>query len=169
MRRRTPSQKVLRHLCAEPDATDGINPRDESRSASRKRSDRKVRQLCGQVAETLTYVLFHAGADPLLGKVQVVSVIPAPNAGRLLVTVGPLPGESPDPGRLLTALERAAGRLRCEVAAAVTRKHAPRLAFRIALPTAQRDVADPCAIKDRLQSESSTVRQRAGTDSNAVR
>ncbi|MDR3632207.1 MAG: ribosome-binding factor A [Isosphaeraceae bacterium] len=134
MRRRIVKQNVLRHLCAEQDATDGVDPRDDQRSTSRKRSDRKQRQLCGQVAETLSYVLSGRDADASLSQIQVFSVVPAPDAGRLLVTVAPLPGERLDPTVVLDALERASGRLRDEVATAVTRKRAPLLAFRVALP-----------------------------------
>jgi len=134
MRRRRPSQKVLRHLCAQVDDQDGIGPRDTPRGLSRRRPDRKLRQLCSQVAETLSYVLPGPDGDEWLSRLQVFSVAPAPHAGRLLVTVGPLPSESLNPGLTLDALERASGRLRTEIAATITRRRAPLLTFRIALP-----------------------------------
>ena len=134
MRRRLPSRKLLRHLCAEPDATDGVDPRYETQGAARKRSDRKLRQLCSQVAETLAYGLSSGGADESLSRVQVLSIAPAPHAGRLLVTVGPLPSERPDPAVVLEALQQAAPALRTTVAAAITRRRAPLLTFRFAIP-----------------------------------
>jgi ribosome-binding factor A len=49
------------------------------------------------------------------------------------VTVGPLPMERLDPAEVLEHLDRASPRLRCEVAAAITRRRAPTLVFRLAL------------------------------------
>jgi ribosome-binding factor A len=68
-------------------------------------------------------------------------VTPAPDASRLLVTVAPLPSfdaDRFDAVDVLYRLNRAAGRLRSEVAASITRKHAPVLTYRLALP-AERD------------------------------
>ena len=61
----------------------------------------------------------------------VLSVVPAPNAGRLLVTIA-LPASAGVP--VEEALQRvlhAAGHLRSEVAAAVSRRKTPELAFRV--------------------------------------
>jgi ribosome-binding factor A len=70
-----------------------------------------------------------------LRSLKVVSVTPAPDASRLLVTVEPVPpAGAADPGLVLARLGRASGWLRSEVAAAVTRKRAPVLTFRLAPP-----------------------------------
>lgn len=131
MARRQPAQRLLRFLCAEVFPDDGVDPRLQSRNGSRKPA-RKARQLCGQVADTLSYALTEQG-DDILGGLQVLDVQPAPDAGRLLVTVAPLPSESFDAGEILSHLDQAAARLRCAVAAAITRRRAPALVFRIAL------------------------------------
>src|SRR4051812_7213335 len=47
---------------------------------------RKTLQLCRQIEHQLSYAL-GCCADPLLGELTVLTVVPAPNAGRLLVTV----------------------------------------------------------------------------------
>lgn len=135
---RKPSRKVLRSLCAEVHPDDGVDPRDESPPGSpRRKVRRKARQLGRQVGETLDSLL-PAASDDLLRGLRVVSVTPAPNAARLLVTVAFVTGSKPcDPARVLERLEAASGRLRCEIAAAITRKRAPVLVYRLALPAAE--------------------------------
>ncbi|HWB08580.1 MAG TPA: hypothetical protein VG826_05125 [Pirellulales bacterium] len=93
--------------------------------------NRKALQLCSQVAETLNYVFSGDCGDDLLRNLQVVNVVPAPNASQLLVTVTPVvpPGKEYDPADINQRLTAAAGRLRFEVASAITRKKTPRLLF----------------------------------------
>jgi ribosome-binding factor A len=93
---------------------------------------RKARQLSRQVAETLDAVLSGESGDDLLRNLRIVSVVPAPDASRLLVTLRILPSlEVSDPNVVLARLEKAAGWLRTEAASAVTRKRAPALVFRV--------------------------------------
>jgi ribosome-binding factor A len=96
------------------------------------KADRKTLQLCRQVAETLGSVLAGQCDDVVLQGLDVVDISPAPDASRLLVMVRPLDPE--EPGRVLERLDRASGRLRSEVAAAITRRKTPVLAFRLAAP-----------------------------------
>lgn len=126
----------MRPLCAEIHEDDGVDPHEFFKKyRDRPRSDRKARQLCGQVAETLGQVLAGQADDVLCGLI-VAAVEPAPDASRLLVTVrAPLPVEGAGPDEVLGRLERASGRLRAEVAAAITRRRTPTLAFRLAGPT----------------------------------
>jgi ribosome-binding factor A len=122
----------LRNLCSEPASDDGVDPRDVIRQSARKRGGRKTRQLCGQVAEAINAALAGACNDDVLRDLGVVAVHPAPDESRLLVTVAPtLPGPF-DPAEALCRLNRAAGRLRAEVAAAIHRKKVPDLVFRVA-------------------------------------
>lgn len=89
---------------------------------------------------TLDEVLAECG-DPELQGLHVANVVPFPDASRLLVTVMPvdgLPGAKIAPVAVLKHLERASGHLRYEVAAAVTRKRAPTLLYRLAEPVAMR-------------------------------
>lgn len=85
-------------------------------------------QLCGQVRDALHGIL--AGcADGVLQQLAVVSVEPAPNTGRLLVTVR---ANGVEPFVASERLGRANGMIRSEVAAVISRRYAPELAFRVA-------------------------------------
>jgi ribosome-binding factor A len=94
-------------------------------------SNRKALQLCSQVADTLNYVFSGECDDELLRNLHVVNVVPAPNGSQLLVTVAPVVplGKEYDAGEVNQRLAAAAGRLRSEVASAITRKKTPRLLF----------------------------------------
>ena len=151
MRYRIPSSKRMRRLCAEPGEEDGLDPRLGMRRGGRggrtRHSggpafgpgsptppvDRKAAQLCRQVAVTLDEVLAEC-RDDVLRDLHVVDVAPFPDASRLLVTVSAVdagaPG-SPGPEAVLEHLRHAGGHLRREVAAAVTRRHAPLLVYRL--------------------------------------
>ena len=107
-----------------------IDPRDERVSARPHRENRKVLQLCRQVADTLAQVLSGECDDDVLRSLQVVTVAPAPDASQLLVIVAPaLADDKLESAEVLQRLAASSGRLRSEVAAAITRKRAPRLAF----------------------------------------
>lgn len=148
MRPKKPLRRVLRSLCAEVHPDDGVDPRERERQrASNSKSGRKARQLGRQVAETLEGALA-CQADACLRGLRIVSVAPAPDASRLLVTVAPIPGcPFNDPAEVLERLERGSGRLRSEVAAAITRKRAPLLVYRLALPSGE-EKSDALAIRN---------------------
>ncbi len=91
-----------------------------------------MRQLCAQVADTLSLVLSGDFGDTVLQSLQVVAVDPAPDASQLVVTVhADLPDETANPAEVLQRLDAVAGKLRYEVARAISRKKAPRLVFRV--------------------------------------
>ena len=90
--------------------------------------DHKTLQLCRQVQRALGFALSES-EDDLLRDLMVVSVEPAPNARRLLVTAASLDGPI-DLVQTLAHLEAARGWLRCEVAASITRRKVPDLMFR---------------------------------------
>ncbi len=130
---RRPSNKRIRTLCAEVSPEDGTDPRDWLKNLHGKKSqDTNAKRLCAQVAEALVLVLA-AEPDERLNGLDVVSVEPAPDVKQLLVTVRSLAGvtESPNAGPILEALAQASGRLRCEVASAITRRRAPLLTYRV--------------------------------------
>ncbi len=128
---RRPSSKRLRTLCAEVAPEDGTDPRDWLKGLHGPKADRrKPRQLCAQVAEALA-MLLAAEADDVLRGLDVVGVGPSPDTTQLLVTVRPLPGSDADPAGVLAALSRSSGRIRSEVAAAITRRRAPLLLYRL--------------------------------------
>ena len=115
----------------EVNADDVADPRVFFRKeGSRDKPRHKARQLCRQVAEVLDSLLSGDSGDELLNDLAVVAVEPAPDAATLLVTVASR-GPAPDPAAILGRLDRASGWLRSEVAAAITRKRAPFLAYRV--------------------------------------
>jgi ribosome-binding factor A len=131
MKSKRTSQKPAQALCSERGPEDGIDPRDLLRQAARKKGGRKTLQLCGQVAEALNYAFAAVCNDDVLRELGVVTVQPAPNEARLLVTVAPtLPGPC-DPTQVLERVQQALGKLRSEVAAAIHRKKVPELTFRV--------------------------------------
>jgi ribosome-binding factor A len=120
-------------LCADLSADDGGDPKLFFRKAGRKKTNRKALQLCGQVADTLSIVLAGECGDATLRDLMIVSVVPAPDSTRLLVTLAFCPSDpGTDVSEALAHLGRAYGKLRSEVAAAIHRKRAPELTFEIA-------------------------------------
>ena len=118
-----PSRNPMRRLCVELTEGDGLDPkkslpgrprRHSGHGASRGRDDRKSLQLCHQISQTLDEV-FADCRDDILRGLSVVAVEPAPDATRLLVTVIPDGGftpDGPDPAAIVDHLTRAAGYLR---------------------------------------------------------
>jgi ribosome-binding factor A len=125
-------EELLAH-CGALNEDDAIPPNElQERHCNARRLNRKARQLCQQVAETLSLVLSGEFDDEQLQSLLVVAVEPAPNAAQLLVTLqtdGPCNREQAE--EISAKLEAVSGRLRCEVAASITRKRAPRLMYRI--------------------------------------
>ena len=123
----------MRTLCAEVDPDDGADPRVFFRKdGDRKPRNHKALQLTRQVAQVLDGLLAGAAGDPILTGLTVIAVDPAPDVATLLVTVARAEGGDPHPPELvLESLGRASGWLRAEVAAAITRKRAPLLVYRV--------------------------------------
>jgi ribosome-binding factor A len=127
---RRPRREDLLPLCSDLGPGDGTDPR-LTRRAGRRGDNRKARQLCDQAARALEAALA-ASLDDVLRDLAVAAVVPAPSSTRLLVTLAPAPSAAPwGAAEVLEHVGRAAGRLRCEVAAAIHRKKAPELAFRL--------------------------------------
>lgn len=142
MRRFPSSKEEGRGLFAEIGMGDERRLHPSSRRRSRRRqsgglglhssvNDRKACQLCRQVAQALDEVLADCG-DDVLRNLRVQSVMPCPDASRLLVTVMSIDDRLEttfDSQTVLDHLQNAAGHLRCEVASAVTRRRAPVLVY----------------------------------------
>ena len=95
------------------------------------RRERKVQQLCREVERTLSCAIAACG-DERLRNLIVISVDPAPDGSRLLVTLCPgLRTLDVDLGTLLERLLDMRGFLRSEIAAAIQRKRTPELTFQI--------------------------------------
>ena len=93
------------------------------------RTDHKDRQICRQVFDALTYALAEVD-DPVIDELVLVSVDPAPDASRVLVTLVPATDDI-DVDDALARIHEIAGELRAEVAAEVNRRRVPELVFRI--------------------------------------
>lgn len=122
----------LRDLCAQPTDDDGTDPRLDRKDLSRNKANRKDLSLCKQVMRSLDLEL--AGWPWAIDAgLWIVGVEPAPDATRLRVHVA---WTDTAFGRIevLTRLESRAPALRTAVAAAITRKRAPRLEFEAAPP-----------------------------------
>lgn len=89
-------------------------------------------QLCRQVFETLSLALAELD-DPMIDELAIASVVPAPGAARMLVTLVPTRDDL-DLEAALARVQEMAEDLREDVAADVTRKRAPELVFRIERP-----------------------------------
>lgn len=126
------ASRSITELCGDPQPDDGVDPRTFFQRGSRKKSDRKARQLCGQIAQTLNYVLSGECNDDDLRNLIVMEVVPAPDASRLLVTVGSCCTDEPlDPAITLQKLQAVNGKLRREIAVAIHRKRTPELLFQV--------------------------------------
>jgi ribosome-binding factor A len=125
------SRNDLLASCSQPGPDDGRDPRLDRREGSGKVPNRKALQLCAQVARTLASV-FAECADDVLRDLVVESVVPAPNASRLLVSVAP--AIAVEAGGVAERLQQARGKLRGEVTAAINRRRMPDLVFHVADP-----------------------------------
>jgi|GEM_PF-713689 len=116
---------------ADPYAIDAPDTWDLAQYASTGgKRDRKAKQICRQVFRTLDLILSGECRDEYLQSLHVISVDPAPDAARLLVTVqSDLPKEQFDRGAILEGLSANRGRFRTEIAAVLNRRKVPNLTF----------------------------------------
>jgi ribosome-binding factor A len=130
MSRRRQKRNEFEDLAADRSPEDGGDPKEFHQKPwnAPKKAGRKAQQLCQQVRDALAGA-FAACGDPAVQAAAVLAVEPAPHTGRLRVLVG----APPDVGRgaVAAGVERAAGHLRTEVAAAISRRHAPELVFEV--------------------------------------
>lgn len=94
--------------------------------------NRKDLQLCRQVFDALTWALAEVD-DPIVDELILASVVPAPSASRVQVTLVPSRDDI-DPDVALERVREHAEELREEVASEVTRRRVPELVFRIGRP-----------------------------------
>jgi ribosome-binding factor A len=100
--------------------------RSGSRHSRDDSDDPRSRQLCRQVQRRLDLALAELD-DPLLQGLWIQSVVQAPGGRALLVEVVVPDVDAVAP--TLARLDAAKGHLRCEVAAAISRKRTPHLQF----------------------------------------
>jgi ribosome-binding factor A len=123
----------LRALCGELQDDDGVDPREFFHSIrKRDNAHRKSKQLCRQVQKTLDLIFSGETRDELLGDLRIVSVTSSQDSSALLVTVvADVPLERFDRTQIEARLAKMSGRLRSEVAGAITRKRTPLLVFHV--------------------------------------
>ncbi len=135
------SRARLRAHCDEFHDDDGVDPREYFRPHRQpSKYDRKTRQLCQQVQQTLDQIFGGELRDELLDSLRVLSVASTASSTLLVTVVADLPPERFDRAQIEARLADLAGWLRSEVAGAITRKRAPLLVFHLlgcggALPT----------------------------------
>ncbi len=112
--------------------------RGASREERKEKPDHKAMQVCRAAQRALSLALAGECDDDVLRSLYVESVLPAPDASRLLVCVVIPRGVNVSIEEVLARLERVHGLMRSAVARSVTRKRAPELSF---LPT--REYAEP--------------------------
>ena len=131
MARRISRRQLLRS-CESIGEEDGSDPKEFFRKPAPHTRGRKVLQLCRQVAEALHWVLGADCKDEVLRSLEIVSVIPAPDSSRLLVTCAiQAIAENVDAETAFLHLHNARGLLRSAMASAIHRKRTPELAFRV--------------------------------------
>jgi ribosome-binding factor A len=129
-------REQLRALCGEFHEDDGVDPRRYFKPDRQRDNDnRKSRQLCRQVQRTLDLVLSGETGNGLLRHLKIVSVLPGNDGSRLLITVSAdVPSADFDRAQIEAQLAMVQGRLRSEVAAAITRRKTPNLMFQVLNP-----------------------------------
>jgi hypothetical protein len=104
----------------------------------RQKPDYKTLALCKQVFRTLSCTLAGECGDPVLQDLTVDAVLPAPNAGHLVVVLRPgSVSNRLTMADILMRLEQVHSMLRARVAEAIVRKRAPELSFQILPSQAQ--------------------------------
>ena len=122
-------------LCGSICADDGQDPREfhETKIDRKKDDEYRHQRLCQQVARTLALVLPESGAEPI-HDLKIDSVVRGRNTSVLRVKIAlPKWVDHDQQTELLELLKSQEGWLRSEVAAAITRKRVPRLAFEFAV------------------------------------
>ena len=126
-------ERALKQICGVINEDDAIDPRHYFYNKRKTKSEfRKAYQLSRQVAETLHLVL--SDGDPLLEDLQILDVVPAPDARRMLVILGMASSEVVSATQIEAIMERLQAhlpRLRSEVARSITRRRTPQLVFEI--------------------------------------
>lgn len=116
--------------CAEIYQDDGVDPRVFFRKKENRSNDRKIRQLCHQVKQTLE--ILWSEVEATMGW-EITEVLPAPHASRLQVTVvteGTHPSEEAL-AALRDAIEENRTLWREALGQTIHRKRVPELVFQV--------------------------------------
>jgi len=109
-----------------------IRPVFEHHHFGSEKPDYKTAALCKQVRRAISLALAGECGDPAIQSLVVNDVLPAPNAGRLLVRIlAPHAHDHTEVIDLLERLEKIQGLLRARIAESIARKRTPELTFDI--------------------------------------
>jgi ribosome-binding factor A len=103
--------------------------RGESRQGGRAKDEHRNVMFCRQVQRALMLAVAGEVSDDVVGQFSVESVVPAPNCGHLLVSLGVPAGIPIPPIEMLERIERIKPILRRAIAQASSRKRVPELSF----------------------------------------
>jgi hypothetical protein len=134
MKKRQNVASEIEALASEIREGDGVDPRDEAKrkrhrapSALPGEGFHQQERLSSQISTAVDFALLAAGS-PLLNALTVHNVLQQNNA--LVVVLVPRDATvAVDLSQAAVAVKKAAAMLRCEVAAAITRKETPNLRF----------------------------------------
>ncbi|MFK7767483.1 MAG: ribosome-binding factor A [Mariniblastus sp.] len=137
-------REELLAYCGQLQEDDCVDPREYFKPDPKlAKADKKAKQLCRQVAQTLDLVLGDCD-DELMQSLSVGSVQPAPDSSRMLVTViADVPQGEFDRVQIQLQLKEQTGRLRAEVGRSISRKRVPNLTFSIFLKESLNPPSNP--------------------------
>ena len=123
-------RRRLQEYCGQIHKDDCVDPREYFKPDRQvDKANKKARQLCRQAAHTLEFVLADCD-DESMESLFIVSVKPAPDSSRLLVTIGAdVPADQLDQNLVRLRLQDQTPRLRAELARSISRKRVPNLIF----------------------------------------
>src|SRR5437764_961341 len=134
MKKRENVTSGIKAVASEVREGDGVDPRDEAkrklhqaRNVLLEGGSHQQERLAGQIATAVDFAL-HSATMPILNALTVHRVIPQRSA--LVVVIVPRdPTVAVDLAEAVAEVKKATAMLRCEVAAAITRKDTPNLRF----------------------------------------
>lgn len=114
---------------------------DDPFADDRGLAKRKLRQLCAQAERAVQTALWNDCDDAVLRDMFVQSVLPWPNAMRLLVVLEPANAAAElDRADVLARAEAVNKTLRTAVAESIHRKRAPELCFEVMRPSSELEI-----------------------------
>ncbi len=122
-------------LCDELTQDDGIDPRIYFSNTTKKTSDRKTRQLCKEIKQTIALTLAGEMNEPILANLEVIQVDPISGSRDFMVILA-WNGHKDyfEPKEIALTLQKVSGFLRSEIAHSINRKRVPELSFRLLAP-----------------------------------
>ena len=116
---------------------DGASTRNDFRESGRRIDPRKIAQLCAQIRETLQLTMLGEIHDSVLADVEVESVEPTPDPGRLRVVFAMHEDCELPIGAIQSRVEAARGVFHNAIANAINRRRVPDLELCVRSPQSE--------------------------------